>query len=89
MKKQKYYVSMTDEFLSGWGMAKDKINKLVLECNGYQEALTVASNARHRSEMRDIEILNIKPIYDESKILTSWHTKTDYDRWYKPNQFRD
>ena len=27
---KKYYVSMTDSFLSGWGMAENKISKYIL-----------------------------------------------------------
>ena len=28
MNKNKYYVTTTDTFMSGWGCAKNKINKL-------------------------------------------------------------
>jgi len=28
MKNQRYYVTMTDKFMSGWGMAANKTNKL-------------------------------------------------------------
>jgi hypothetical protein len=34
----KYWVSMTDKFMSGWGMAENKINKLVIECDSYDIA---------------------------------------------------
>ena len=33
MKTNKYYVTMTDSFMSGWGYAKNKINKLVFPLN--------------------------------------------------------
>ena len=33
----KYYVTATDIFLSGWGKAKDKINKVVIECDFKEE----------------------------------------------------
>lgn len=33
-----YYVSMTDKFMSGWGMAEGKLNKLVISCNTAEEA---------------------------------------------------
>ena len=33
--KQIYYVTMTDRFMTGWGEAKDKINKLVFVCHRY------------------------------------------------------
>ena len=29
---RKYYVTMTDKFMSGWGEAAGKVNKLVIEC---------------------------------------------------------
>jgi len=32
------YVTMTDKFMSGWGMAEGKTNKLVLECKNLHEA---------------------------------------------------
>ena len=31
-KIRKYYVTMTDKAMSGWGMAKNKTNKYVVIC---------------------------------------------------------
>ena len=61
MENKKYYVSMTDKFLSGWGMADHKTNKLVIECDSYDEALIVEQNAKNRSEMKYINICFNKP----------------------------
>lgn len=67
----KYYVSMTDKFMSGWGMAKGRINKLVIECDSLDQAHTVAAAAHRRSEMRRITLCLRKPRYNESTTLTT------------------
>jgi len=36
-----YYVTMTDKFMSGWGQAHGKINKMVVECDTYEEAAQI------------------------------------------------
>ena len=53
---KRYYVTMTDPFMSGWGKAEGLINKLVFECDSYQEADMVATNAYDRGDMRSINI---------------------------------
>ena len=35
---KKYYVSMTDSFLSGWGMAENKISKYIIICDNLEQA---------------------------------------------------
>jgi hypothetical protein len=47
-----YYVTMTDKFMSGWGEAQGKNNKLVISCDTYEEAQIVEENARRRKEMK-------------------------------------
>lgn len=86
--EKKYWVCMTDRFMSGWGYAEDKINKLVLECDTMEEAEIVAANARRREEMKYVNIrYGQKPYYNTRDYYTSYHGKTDYARWYRPNQF--
>jgi hypothetical protein len=80
---RKYYVSMTDRFMSGWGMAENKTNKLVLECDTYQEAEIVYNNAIKRPEMKYINICINKPYYNPSRYYVSEHNKTDYSTWFK------
>ena len=84
----KYWVSMTDKFMSGWGMADKKINKLVLECDSYDEALIVEQNARNRSEMKYVNICTRKPNYNRDWYYVSEHNKTDYGSWYKSGYFK-
>jgi len=84
---QKYYVTMTDKFMSGWGMAQNKINKLVIECDTQMEALTVFDNAKTRSEMKYVHISYTKPRYNKNNYIVSEHNKTDYPNWFKTNYF--
>ena len=84
---KKYYVTMTDSVLSGWGRAKNKINKLVIECDSYEEAEIVSYNAESRSEMKYINIAMKKPSYSAKRYLTSYHDKSDYAEWFIPNYF--
>ena len=87
-KSVKYWVSMTDKFLSGWGMADNKTNKLVIECDSYEEALIVQNNAENRSEMKYVNICFDKPYYSKNNYYTNYHDKTDYSSWFKPNYFK-
>lgn len=79
----KYYVTMTDKFMSGWGLSANKINKLILECDSYDEAIIVENNAKKRSEMKFISICRKKPSYPTEKYYVSFKTKTDYPMWYR------
>ena len=54
---KKYYVVMTDKFLSGWGLAEGKTNKLVIVCDTHKEASTIERNASKRDEMENVYIV--------------------------------
>jgi len=72
-----YYVTMTDKFMSGWGLAEGKTNKLVIECETYDQASQIERAAKTRSEMKGVNILTSKPYYSEAHVLTSWKTYED------------
>jgi hypothetical protein len=78
-----YYVTMTDKFMSGWGMAAGKLNKLVFECESLKEARIVAENAGKRSDQKNINIRSTKPYYSSSTHYTQIKTKEEYPNWYK------
>lgn len=82
-----YYVTMTDKFMSGWGKSKDKINKLVFECETYQEAIIVAENAEARSDQKHVNICESKPYYPASTHYTQIKTKEEYPEWYQKGYF--
>ena len=69
--ENKWYVTMTDSFMSGWGLSKNKTNKLVVECDSLQDAEVVCNNAKLREEMQRIKICKNKPSYNIKQYLTS------------------
>lgn len=84
---KKYYVTMTDSFMSGWGMSEGKINKLVFECDNYNEADVVYKNAKNRSEMKYVNITANKPRYDKKRYYVQFENKDTYNNWYIDGNF--
>jgi len=72
----KYYVTMTDKFMSGWGAAQGKINKLIIECETWQQAEQIERAAHSRPEMRYINVRTTKPYYG-ANVVESWKTWRD------------
>ena len=85
-KTKKYYVTMTDKFMSGWGHANGKINKLVIECDSWEEARIVAENAEDRAEMKYISMTDTKPYYNKARYHTSYHAKPEYKTWFRTDR---
>ena len=81
-----YWVTMTDRFMSGWREARDKTNKLVIECETFSEAKVVKDNADNRSEMKYVNIRCTKPYYGRGYHV-SLHDKNDYESWFVPGYF--
>ena len=76
MKKPVFYVTMTDKYLSGWGMSENKTNKLIIECHTIEQAEQVERAARYRDEMRYVNIRMTKPHYGPN-VLETWKTWDD------------
>jgi hypothetical protein len=87
MSNKKVYVTMTDSFLSGWGRAEGKINKLVFECDSKEEAFTVMENAEARGDQKYINYTYKKPYYSPSRYLAQFKTKEEYGKWYEKGAF--
>ena len=85
MRNNKFYVVMTDKFMSGWGMAAGKSNKLVIVCDTLEDAEIVYQNAKRRSEMKHVNIRCSKPYYG-NRYHVSLHDKTDYSAWFAPGR---
>ena len=78
---KKYYVTMTDKFMSGWGKAQGKKNKLIIECENYEQASIIERNAKRRNEMKFVNICSSRPRYG-SNVYESWKTWEDMgDIW--------
>jgi hypothetical protein len=71
---------MTDKFMSGWGHAQGKTNKLIIECNTVDEAEQIERAARRRSEMKYVNIRTRRPRYG-AHVLESWKTYADMTGW--------
>ncbi len=67
-----YYVSMTDKFMSGWGYAKDKINKFIIVCDNFKQAEIIERNAKERPEMKYVNICSNKPSLPKKRYLLSF-----------------
>ena len=72
-----YYVTMTDNFFSGWGPAEGKTNKLIIICSNYDQASQIANHARTRNEMNHVNICVTKPSYKSVSYLESWKDYSD------------
>ena len=79
---------MTDRFLSGWGCAERRTNKLIFECESWKEAEIIKENAENRSDMKYINICLKKPYYSERGYLVQIKNKEIYPNWYKKGYFK-
>lgn len=82
----KYYVTATDKFMSGWGMAEGKINKLVFLCDNLEEANIVVANCESRSDFKNVSMRSTKPSYG-SRYYTQFKDKDEYPNFYKRGYF--
>lgn len=80
----KLFVTMTDKFMSGWGMAERKTNKLIIECETWEQAETIQRNAQKRPEMKYINICTTKPRYG-ANVKESWKTFEQLGEIWKQN----
>lgn len=87
--KAPYYVTTTDTFMSGWGNAEAKTNKLIIPTSSYEEAEIVADNARQRSDQKNINIVQNKPSYNLNNYYVQVKTKESFEPWFKQNNFRN
>jgi len=71
--EHKYYVTATDKFMSGWGMASKRISKMVAICNDYKRACEIEEMWDKRNDLCRVNITPNKPYYRPSKYHTSWY----------------
>jgi hypothetical protein len=77
-----FYVTMTDKFMSGWGAAAGKTNKLIIACDTIAQAEQVERAGRRRPEMRYVNIRTTKPRYG-ANVVESWKTWADLGAVWK------
>ncbi len=83
-----YYVTTTDKFMSGWGKARGKTNKLIFPCDTYQDALIVVENAENRTDQKFINIRSTKPYYNQEHYFSQVKTRAEYPSWYQRGYFK-
>lgn len=89
MNYNKFYVTMNDTFMSGWGKADGKTNKLIIECSTLDEVEIVSENAHYRDEMKYINWhYKNYPYYNPNKFLVQVKTKSDYPKWFEKDYFK-
>lgn len=66
----KFYVSMTDRMMSGWGEAENKTNIFQVECSTEAETKKIVSAASKRNEMSNI-LVNQSIIESDENILVT------------------
>lgn len=83
--KKNYYVTMTDSFMSGWGMSRGRKNKYVVGCDTYKQAEVVLHNAQRRPEMKYPNLTSRKPYYPDNVYVSYRDFKQLGDVWTKYN----
>lgn len=78
---EKWYVSMNDSFMSGWGRAKGLTNRLVIVCENRDQALMIVRAAEKRQEMKYINVSLCKP-RERSHWLISWKSFEEMSGWH-------
>ena len=68
------FVWMTDKFMSGWGQARGKINKLIIRCDTLEQAECIFKNAQMRDEMKNVNYGRKLPYFSENKYKLSFKT---------------
>ena len=77
------YISMIDNFMSGWGMAEGKKNVLIFECGDSQEAIKVMNYGQTREEMSDAFVSPRKPEFNSDMFYSQVKNKENFPIAYK------
>ena len=77
---KKYYVAMTDTFLSGWGGAEGRISKFIIVCDTYEQALEIQERSKEWEEMRYVNIHTKKPYYSPKKYHAAYRDYAEITR---------
>ena len=80
-----FYVTCIDTFMSGWGKAKGRANRLIFPCDSRQEAEIVYDNALGRTDQQDIIVTQAKPYIEATGYLYQVLTKKDAAPWFVKN----
>lgn len=74
LSEYRFFVTMTDKFLSGWGEAEGKIAKRVILCKTWREARIIEDgikNCKNQNDMRYVNICTDFPRYNAKRYKVS------------------
>ena len=78
-----HYVCMTDSFMSGWGLAQGKTNRLAIIVGTYDQACKMFDWVKgERSEMKRVTICANAPREREGQFL-QFKTADDMPMWFR------
>lgn len=80
ISETKYFVSCTDKFMSGWGLASGKIAKRVIICNNRAQAFEMIDRlSRPKNGMKRVNYsVGLRPpYYTPSKYIVTFDLFTD------------
>lgn len=80
----KYYVTMTDKVLSGWGAAQGKTSKFVVICDTPEQAYIIEKNARLRPEMKHVNFRVTKPYFKNAHV--SWRNYSELGKIWRDGE---
>lgn len=83
-----YYITCIDTFMSGWGRAEGKSNKIIFVCKNKDQAYAVESNCEYRDEIKYVRWIEHKPAISPNQ-YTQLITDEIYQNWYKQKYFRN
>ena len=74
LSEYRYFVTMTDTMLSGWGRAENKTAKRIVLCKTFRDAQIIVNglnNCKNRDGMRYINIAFKFPKYSKKRYTVS------------------
>ena len=79
---EKIYVTATDKLMSGWGLAENKISKVVCVCDGKVEAFRVMDNLKRQNGMKYINYSYNEPRYSSRRYVVSFYNRDNAPLWF-------
>ena len=84
---KKWYIVCNDTFMSSWGKASGKVNKLIFGCDTPEDAENVVENATNRDDMKHVTCHYNLPYYSKTRYYLQYKDKNSYPDWYKKGAF--
>jgi len=81
------YVCTTDRFMSGWGPAEGRNNRLIFVCHSPEDVEAVFDNAEARDDQKLVTFCRSKPRLDNSRNFYQLKDRKSSESWYVSGYF--